>query len=223
LECYRGAGGVADDVGSGDAELVHQLIAVGGVRGHGGRALEPAAAGEACPVIAEQLVAAGQGGLVQERLGPCRGHAPVDEDDGFPRAGSAQLVFQFGAVDADPVRHAGHTSSSAWNRPKASWMGRSVSRSRTSSRSLAVSWCQVQAGMAATSLGSSVKGWPPQMSVPVPRAATTTELAVSRRGRVRALAGRPWSRQPRVARAGPPVSGLRYSRLVRVSRPGDRA
>ncbi len=38
LECYRDAGGVADDVGPGDAELAHQLMAVGGVRGHGGRA-----------------------------------------------------------------------------------------------------------------------------------------------------------------------------------------
>ena len=74
--------------------------------------------------------------------------------------------------------------------------------------------------MAATSLGKSGKVWPPQMSVPVPRATTMTELAVSRRGRVRAPAGRPWSRQPRVARAGPPVSGLRYSRLVRVCAPG---
>ena len=107
-----------------EAELVHQLMAVGGVRGHGGRAVAAAAAREACPVVAEQLVAAGQGGLVQERLGPCRGHAPVDEDDGFPGAGSAQLVFQFGPVDADPVRHAGHISSSARYRPKASWIGR---------------------------------------------------------------------------------------------------
>ena len=48
----------------GDAELAHQLMAVGGVRGHGRRALERAAAGEACAVVAEQLVAAGQGGLV---------------------------------------------------------------------------------------------------------------------------------------------------------------
>ena len=97
-------------------EFAHQLVAVGGVCGHGGRAVEAAAAGVACPVVAEQLVAAGQGGLLQERLGPCRGHAPVDEDDGFPGAGSAQLVFQFGPVDADPVEHGGHASSSAWNR-----------------------------------------------------------------------------------------------------------
>ena len=38
LECHRDAGGVANDVGPGDAELAHQLVAVGGVRGHGGRA-----------------------------------------------------------------------------------------------------------------------------------------------------------------------------------------
>jgi hypothetical protein len=63
LKCHRDAGGVADDVGPGDAELAHQLVAVGGVRGHGGRAFQPAAAGEADPVIAEQLVAAGQGVL----------------------------------------------------------------------------------------------------------------------------------------------------------------
>jgi len=38
LECYRDAGRAADDVGPGDAELAHQLVAVGSVRGHGGRA-----------------------------------------------------------------------------------------------------------------------------------------------------------------------------------------
>src|ERR1039457_611231 len=47
-----------------------------------------------------------------------------------------------------------------------------------------------------------------------------TELAVSRRGRVRPSADRPSSRQPRVAKAGPPVTGLRYSSLVSAVPPG---
>ena len=66
----------------------------------------------------------------------------------------------------------------------------------------------------------SARVWAPQISVPVPRATAMTELAVSRRGRVRAPAGRPSSMQPRVARAGPPVTGLRYSSLVSVLSPG---
>ena len=53
--------------------------------------------------------------------------------------------------------------------------------------------------------------------------ALVTELAVSRHARVRALAARSSSRQPRVARAGPPVTGLRYSRLAGPLLAGARA
>ncbi len=139
---------MADDVGPGDAELAHQLTAVSGMASHGGWLGQGAAAGEAGPVVAEQPVAAGQSRLVQERPGPYGAHAPVDEEDGFP--GSAQLIFQFDPVDSDPVQHVRHTpwpayghgrvsASSARNRPKASWMGRSLTWSRTRSSSLAIS------------------------------------------------------------------------------------
>src|ERR1700730_12083522 len=128
---------MADDVGPGDAEFAHQQMAVGGVSFHGGRPGWGAAAGEAGPVVAEQPVAVGQSGLVQERLGPYGTDAPVDEHDGVP--GGAQPIFQLHPVDSDPVQHLSHipwaadadgtvSVSSARNRPKAPWMGRSVTR-----------------------------------------------------------------------------------------------
>ena len=46
------------------------------------------------------------------------------------------------------------------------------------------------------------------------RAMTMTEMAVSRAGRVWVPGDIPSSRQARVARAGPPVTGFRYSSLV---------
>jgi hypothetical protein len=64
---------------------------------HADRALDSVAAGEAGAVVAQQAVAVGKGGLVHERLGPSRRHAPMDQHDGL--SGSPQLVFQLDAVD----------------------------------------------------------------------------------------------------------------------------
>ena len=129
------------------AEFAHQQMAVGGVGFHGGWPGGGAAAGEAGPVVAEQPVVAGQSWLVQERLGPYGADAPVDEHDRFP--GSAQLIVQLDPVDSGSVQHVSHTLlavdadgrlsvSSARNRPKASWIGRSVTRNRMRSSSAAI-------------------------------------------------------------------------------------
>lgn len=72
--------------------------------------------------------------------------------------------------------------------------------------------------MTARSLGSSAKVWLPQISVPVPLATTKTELAVSRIDLVLVRAGSPSSRQPRVARTGPPAGGRRKSGITQDQR-----
>jgi hypothetical protein len=71
------------------------------VVGEAERARDSIAAGEAGAVVAEKSAAVGQGGLVHERLGPSRGHAPMDQYDRL--SGSPQLVFQRKAVDGGPL------------------------------------------------------------------------------------------------------------------------
>ena len=51
-------------------------------------------------MIVQQLVVVGERWLTEQRLGPCRTHAPVNEDDGLTRA--PQLVLQLDPVDGGP-------------------------------------------------------------------------------------------------------------------------
>jgi hypothetical protein len=75
---------MAHDVRPLDAQTAHEQRAVRGVGGHADRAVNPVAAGEAGPVVAQKAMAVGEGRLLDQRLGPGGAQAPVDQDDGLP-------------------------------------------------------------------------------------------------------------------------------------------
>ncbi len=103
LECDRDARGVADDVGLLDPELAHEQHTVARMVGHRHRPLGRAAASEPCAVVADEAVAVSEGGLLQERLRPCRAHSPMDQHDG--RSRSSELVRELETLDGCSLPH----------------------------------------------------------------------------------------------------------------------
>src|ERR1044072_8583455 len=89
---------------------MHQAAAVLGVVGHADRTVDARTAAEAGAVIVERAVPAAQGRGVEQRLGPGRAHAPVDQHDRL--SGPVDLVLELDAVDRCALHE--NASSIAW-------------------------------------------------------------------------------------------------------------
>ena len=95
------AGGMADDVGTLDAEVPQQGAAVGRLLGETERRSDRAAAGVAASVVAHQAVAAVQGRLGAERRVRLGDQGTVDQQDRL--AGARDLELKLRPVDARPL------------------------------------------------------------------------------------------------------------------------
>jgi len=97
LQRDRAAVRMADDVRSGDVEVLEQGTRVGGLVDNGDRPPHRRAAEEAAPVVADEAVALGQLLPGDERQKGPGDMAAVDEQNGLTRA--AHLVLELDTVD----------------------------------------------------------------------------------------------------------------------------
>ena len=95
------AGGMADDVGTLDAEVPQKGAAVGSFLAETERRSDRAAAGVAASVVAHQAVAAVQGQLGAERRVRLGDEGTVDQQDRL--AGARDLELELRSVDARPL------------------------------------------------------------------------------------------------------------------------
>jgi hypothetical protein len=138
LQRHVRAGGVADDVGLLDAEVAHERVAVGRLLSDADGAGDPAAAGVADAVVADQAVAAGQRRLPQQRPEPLGTDARVDQHDRL--TAPPDLVLE---LDAPDLRAAAAAPPPA-RRPGAA---RAAARRRGSHRSRGwIAWTNAGGG-----------------------------------------------------------------------------